>query len=290
MEKTSTPRAGKPKARPPRSRSPTRQPRRPRRPAAQGGRLDDVLSSLRRGRSATVDGAWGSSAALAAAALAKQTPRTLLVTIAHPRDVDGWLGDLESFSGLRRAAVSRVGQPAGQGRHRRGRRPTPPRTEAARIRRIAAPDPRHLPGADPARPRPDAIRFGAARAEAGETCDLEALAAWLVERGYQPAEAVELPGEFSRRGGILDVYSPDAEAPYRVEFFGAEIESIRQFAPETQRSLGAVTSALLMGITPPEAPARGTPATSAITSPPTPGRCSSSRTSCTSRASTTTSA
>ena len=56
-----------------------------------------------------------------------------------------------------------------------------------------------------------------------------------------------LPGEFSRRGGILDVYSPDAEAPYRLEFFGDEIESIRQFAPETQRSLGAVASRSLMG-------------------------------------------
>ena len=47
-----------------------------------------------------------------------------------------------------------------------------------------------------------------------------------------------MPGEFSRRGGILDVFSPDAEAPYRLEFFGDEVESIRQFAAETQRSLG----------------------------------------------------
>jgi transcription-repair coupling factor (superfamily II helicase) len=51
-------------------------------------------------------------------------------------------------------------------------------------------------------------------------------------------EAVEIPGEFSRRGGILDVYSPDAEAPYRIEFMDDVIESIRQFSPETQRSLG----------------------------------------------------
>ena len=69
------------------------------------------------------------------------------------------------------------------------------------------------------------------------------MATWLVDHGYRHAEAVELPGEFSRRGGILDVYSPDAEAPYRVEFFGDEIDSIRQFAPETQRSLGTVASA-----------------------------------------------
>jgi len=53
-------------------------------------------------------------------------------------------------------------------------------------------------------------------------------------------EAVELPGEFSRRGGILDVFSPDAENPYRVEFFGDDIESLRPFAVDTQRSLGDV--------------------------------------------------
>src|SRR5579862_4448894 len=64
----------------------------------------EVLDALRQGRSAVVDGAWGSSAALATAALALQTPRTLLVVIAHPRDVDGWLGDLNSFSGLRPVA------------------------------------------------------------------------------------------------------------------------------------------------------------------------------------------
>jgi transcription-repair coupling factor (superfamily II helicase) len=71
----------------------------------------------------------------------------------------------------------------------------------------------------------------------GQQIDPDNLAGWLVDRGFQRTEAVELPGEFSRRGGILDVFSPDAEAPYRFEFFGDEIESIRQFAPYTQRSL-----------------------------------------------------
>src|SRR5262249_40456518 len=46
----------------------------------------------------------------------------------------------------------------------------------------------------------------------------------------------------SRRGGILDVYAPDAEAPYRLEFLGDEIDSLRQFSPDTQRSLGELTA------------------------------------------------
>src|SRR5437868_1359788 len=60
-----------------------------------------LLDALRQGHSATIDGAWGSSAGLVSATLARQTPHTLLVVIAHPRDLDGWTGDLASFSGIR---------------------------------------------------------------------------------------------------------------------------------------------------------------------------------------------
>src|SRR5262249_57630193 len=81
------------------------------------------------------------------------------------------------------------------------------------------------------------------RLRVGDRVELEQLASWLVESGFQRMEAVELPGEFSRRGGILDVYSPDAEAPYRVELFGDEIESIRQFSPQSQRSPPQLTHA-----------------------------------------------
>ncbi len=55
-------------------------------------------------------------------------------------------------------------------------------------------------------------------------------------------EVVEVPGEFSLRGGILDVFPPDASDPVRVEFFGDEVESIRPFDADTQRSLGKVES------------------------------------------------
>ena len=50
--------------------------------------------------------------------------------------------------------------------------------------------------------------------------------------------AVELPGEFSLRGGILDIFAPDADEPVRIELFGDEVESIRAFDVATQRSLG----------------------------------------------------
>src|SRR5437879_13167244 len=60
-----------------------------------------LVAALKNGHGATVDGAWGSSASLAAAALGLHAPRTLLVVIAHPRDVDAWADGVEAFTGQR---------------------------------------------------------------------------------------------------------------------------------------------------------------------------------------------
>ncbi len=53
--------------------------------------------------------------------------------------------------------------------------------------------------------------------------------------GYEPVSVVQTPGQLSRRGGLLDIYPPQASQPYRLEFFGDEIDTIRTFEPETQR-------------------------------------------------------
>ena len=58
----------------------------------------------------------------------------------------------------------------------------------------------------------------------------------LIAAGYQQADLVVLPGQFARRGGIVDLFPIDGEAPYRIDYFGDEIESIRRFDVETQRS------------------------------------------------------
>ncbi len=55
--------------------------------------------------------------------------------------------------------------------------------------------------------------------------------------GYEPVSVVQSPGELSRRGGLLDIFPPQANRPYRLEFFGDEIDTIRTFEPETQRSV-----------------------------------------------------
>jgi transcription-repair coupling factor (superfamily II helicase) len=66
---------------------------------------------------------------------------------------------------------------------------------------------------------------------------LEDLAAHLESVGYERRDPVEMVGEYSIRGGILDVFSPEQTQPVRIEFFGDEIESIRRYDPESQRSI-----------------------------------------------------
>src|SRR5262249_48838650 len=103
-------------------------------------------------------------------------------------------------------------------------------------------------------PVPDRAQLLAQRRQlrVGESLDLEGFLDWLVDHGYRGVEAVELPGEFSRRGGILDVFSPDGDNPWRAEFFGDEIESLRQFDALTQRSLGQIAQADVTGVQSPD--------------------------------------
>ena len=68
------------------------------------------------------------------------------------------------------------------------------------------------------------------------------LARWLVESGLVSTPAVDLPGEFAVRGGIVDIFAPDWDEPVRVEFFGDQIESIRRFEIASQRSLASLRS------------------------------------------------
>jgi len=67
----------------------------------------------------------------------------------------------------------------------------------------------------------------------------ERLSEWIAW-GYTSEPLVEQPGQLSRRGGIIDIFPPTTDSPVRIELFGDEIESIRQFDPATQRSSGRV--------------------------------------------------
>jgi transcription-repair coupling factor (superfamily II helicase) len=83
----------------------------------------------------------------------------------------------------------------------------------------------------------------------GEEMDVEVLTSHLASVGYTQMDLVEMPGQFTRRGGILDVYSPEQDRPIRVEFFGDEIDTMRRFDPETQRSLSPLDESQLLPLT-----------------------------------------
>ena len=74
------------------------------------------------------------------------------------------------------------------------------------------------------------------------TVDLEQSISKLVEMGYERTDMVTSPAEFSVRGGIIDIYPITEKHPIRIELFDDEIDSIRYFDADTQRSLEKISS------------------------------------------------
>ncbi|HVL14266.1 MAG TPA: transcription-repair coupling factor, partial [Gemmata sp.] len=212
---------------------------------------DAVRAALLSGQSGTIDGAWGSAAALAAATLAADVPGTLLVVLPNPADVSPWVEDVASFAGAR-PAVFEAWETWPVPTHKGKLDPT----TSARLRLL-----QELAGEKPPKvvvttmaavcqPVPERADLAARgrKVTAGEIVPPTELAEWLVANGYKRVDAVEYPGEFSRRGGICDVFPPDMLDPVRLEFFGDELESLRTFAVGSQRSLEKRTVVTLLPV------------------------------------------
>ena len=86
-------------------------------------------------------------------------------------------------------------------------------------------------------PKPGALRAAALRLRRGTAESLERVTESLGEAGYERVAQVTTRGQFAVRGGIVDVFSWQAAAPIRAEFFGDAIESLREFDLDTQTSL-----------------------------------------------------
>ncbi len=97
-------------------------------------------------------------------------------------------------------------------------------------------------------PRPERLFRGQLELRTGGRIERSRLLTWLTERGYERVPAVAAPGDFSVRGGIVDVFPLFSAAGCRVEFGDDRVESLREFDPETQRSTGAITSVRLAGL------------------------------------------
>ncbi len=75
-------------------------------------------------------------------------------------------------------------------------------------------------------------------AQSGTRADMNHLVRWLESNGFERTATVRDTGEYALRGGILDLFAPGSETPVRLDFFGDELEQIRRFDPETQRTTG----------------------------------------------------
>ena len=195
---------------------------------------------------------WGSAVALAAVALGRLTGRTVLLVTGHLDAADDAVDDVEVLAGRAPLllpawdtdlyAPDHVNDEIAGQRLRICDTLAPP--EAG-----GAPGPHEAPGeliVAPALallqpvPRPEELVRGRMALRRGQTLSPEDLAGWLVDGGFERVEQVDQQGEFARRGGIVDVLPPGVSEPVRVEFFGDEIDSIRTFDLDTQRSVAAV--------------------------------------------------
>jgi len=215
----------------------------------------EVLAAMKNGKSGTIDGAWGSAGPLAAAGIGLHAPSTLLVVLAHIGDVDDFAGDVGTFAGVMPdilPAWDRLPKEADAGDEISGRRlrvakrlagPLPPRFVVASFQSLMQPLPTR-----------ESLASASRTIRVGDTIRVEELASWLVARGMSRVEVVEVAGEFSMRGGIVDVFAPDAAEPVRIELFGDDVESIRPFDPETQRSSGTEDSVSITAMPPMDRP------------------------------------
>ena len=197
-----------------------------------------------------IGGLWSSSAAFVAAALAAAGRGPALVVTADPESARAFLGDLRLFLDDPDAAWPFPAYASA--------RLLPDRVDdatlAARLRALE-----RIPGAAAKRPilvgpltavlqpvpEPRALRGHAFEVGVGRTIPLERIAERLDTAGFTRTRMVERPGDWSLRGGILDVFPLTNEPPWRIELFGDEIESIRRFEPATQRSIDSVREARL---------------------------------------------
>jgi len=93
-------------------------------------------------------------------------------------------------------------------------------------------------------PRRDFLK-SARQLRLGQTFQMDNLVNSWLDCGYQPSEAVVEPGQFSRRGGLLDIWAPAMPQPARLEFFGDEIDTLRKFDPAPQRKVAPLETLLI---------------------------------------------
>ena len=192
-----------------------------------------------------VAGLTGAARALVVAELLQSQSRPILVMVASLADAHRFAQDLIFFGAPAFEFPEREPRLWKNGHHREA--------EAERamiVRRLAAGEPVAVvvtPAAlDTPLPAPTAFRDGTLRVGVGDSLDRELLLEALEKAGYERVDTVVEVGQWSVRGGIVDVFSPIHPSPARLELFGDDVESIRLFDPTTQRSTAAVEELVVL--------------------------------------------
>lgn len=197
-------------------------------------------------------GVWGGIRGLLAATLTRHTPH-VLVLLPQAVDADIVAGDVRAF-GINDVVALPLSAGDGTGSSIRDA------DYAARLQVLQSlrardqdnPEPlvvtAYIGAAIQKVPSVDRLTRATRKLTVGDEVDPESIRKWLAEAGFAAVTAVQVPGEFASRGGLLDIHSPDQTTPIRIEWFGDEIESIRRFDPATQRSNETITSVELAAI------------------------------------------
>ena len=223
--------------------------------------IQAAAASLAGGRSARFGGVWGSAAPMLAGAVAHLTGRCVCYIVGHLDDADEAVDDLELLTGQTAELLpawevdlgsAHLNDEIAGERVRLCQALLDAPRAPGRGRVIVAPIMALLQPL----PRPGELADGRREVRRGQSVDLDELGEWLVDAGYDRVDQVDQQGEFARRGGIVDIFAPGAREAVRLEFFGDEIDSIRRFDLDTQRSSEpidayAVTSAAVGLLTDP---------------------------------------
>ena len=207
---------------------------------AKDPQLIACVEALKQKQPATFDSVWGSSCALLVQSIAAHIDQVIVV-VAESKSQDRLIDDLPTFgeapaerfpSCMIRGDNSNVvdldyGERLRLVKSLHADEPNPiiVATVSSLMQRV---------------PSQESLGGNTRRLKVGDRLDIEAFQNWLLEHGFHHTSAVDLPGEFSNRGGILDVFAPDFSSPVRIELFDDEIESLRQFDTSTQRSVSSL--------------------------------------------------
>src|SRR5438445_2378333 len=196
-----------------------------------------------------VAGLTGSARALAVAELLQAHPRPALVVVGGLADAHRWTQDLKLFG------ATALEFPPPEPRLWRGGHHREADAERAVIaRRLTVAEPVTVVATPAALVVPlwsrEEFAARTLRLSTGDRLDRELLLEALERCGYEKVETVVTVGQWSLRGGIVDVFSPSQAGPARLEFLGDDIESIRLFDPTSQRSVGTLDELLVLPLTP----------------------------------------